>query len=142
MQQIYLLSQQRFTGGINSTGSIEIQPDGGISYFSGSGLGLTNIQADNVVGSLPTTEITSNDLEVSIDNISSRITINASNTGSVRVTAGNGFELTTGSFSGSGALLNSIPQSAIVGGVGGSGNEVFIGTGSFTVQLMRQDSSE
>jgi hypothetical protein len=128
-------AEQRFTGGIKSTGSIEIQPDGGISYFSGSGLGLTNIQADNVVGSLPTTEITSNDLEVSIDNISSRITINASNTGSVRVTAGNGFELTTGSFSGSGALLNSIPQSAIVGGVGGSGNEVFIGTGSFTASV-------
>jgi hypothetical protein len=128
-------AEQRFTGGIKSTGSIEIQPDGGVSYFSGSGLGLTNIQADNVVGSLPTTEITSNDLEVSIDNISSRITINASNTGSVRVTAGNGFELTTGSFSGSGALLNSIPQSAIVGGVGGSGNEVFIGTGSFTASV-------
>ena len=128
-------AEQRFTGGIKSTGSIEIQPDGGVSYFSGSGLGLTNIQAANVVGSLPTTEITSNDLEVSIDNISSRITINASNTGSVTVTAGNGFELTTGSFSGSGALLNSIPQSAIVGGVGGSGNEVFIGTGSFTASV-------
>jgi hypothetical protein len=128
-------AEQRFAGGIKLTGSIEIQPDGGLSYFSGSGLGLTNIQAANVVGSLPTTEITSNDLEVSIDNISSRITINASNTGSVRVTAGNGFELTTGSFSGSGALLNSIPPSAIVGGVGGSGNEVFIGTGSFTASV-------
>lgn len=126
---------QRFTGGIQSTGSIEIQPDGNTTYFSGSGLGLTNIQAANVVGSVISSEISSNDLVVSVDNIASRITINASNTGSVRVTAGNGFELTTGSFSGSGALLNSIPASAIVGGVGGSGNEVFIGTGSFTASV-------
>ena len=126
---------QKFSAGIQSTGSIEIKPDNNQTYFSGSGLGLTNIQAANIVGSVVSSEISANDLVVSVDNIASRITIDASNTGSVRVTAGNGFELTTGSFSGSGALLNSIPASAIVGGVGGSGNETFIGTGSVTASV-------
>jgi len=128
-------AEQRFAGGIKLTGSIAIQPDGGVSYFSGSGLGLTNIQAENVVGSLPTTELLAGDVEVSVNSISSTITINAATTGSILLTAAQGVTLTSGSYSGSGANLYDIPQSAIVGGVGGSGFGDKIVSGSSSASI-------
>ena len=127
-------AEQRFAGGIKLTGSIEIQPDGGVSYFSGSGLGLTNIPAENIVGVLSAgSSISQGDTSV-FTNADSTITLNASTTGSIILTAASGVILTTGSYSGSGANLYDIPGSAIIGGVGGGGG-ASIATGSVTASV-------
>jgi filamentous hemagglutinin len=127
-------AEQRFAGGIKLTGSIEIQPDGGVSYFSGSGLGLTNIPAENIVGALSAgTSISQGDTSI-FTNADSTITLNASTTGSILLTAARGVILTTGSYSGSGANLYDIPQSAIIGGGGsGFGDKIVSGSSSASI---------
>jgi hypothetical protein len=127
-------AEQRFAGGIKLTGSIEIQPDGGVSYFSGSGLGLTNIPAENIVGALSAgSSISQGDTSV-FTNADSTITLNASTTGSILLTAARGVILTTGSYSGSGANLYDIPQSAIIGGGGsGFGDKIISGSSSASI---------
>jgi hypothetical protein len=123
-------AEQRFELGIKSSGSIEIQPGQGI--FSGSGAGLTNIPASSIVGGVSTTQISDGDSFVSADADTGIVIQGVSGSISIAGTP----VLTSGShYSGSGAFLFDIPQSAIVGGVGGSATGDKIGSGSITASI-------
>jgi hypothetical protein len=131
-------AEQRFTDGIKITGSIsvingDIKLEGGA--YSGSGAQLSNIPASAIVGGVEVSgsEIVDGDSSVVANNLTG-VTITSQTSG---VQIFGDIRARSGSFSGSGALLHSIPGDAIVGGVAG-GNK--IASSSFSASIT--DSGE
>lgn len=113
-------AEQRFTDGVKLTGSLSVTTgdiilNGGV--FSGSGAQLFGIPATALVGGveLSGSQIVDGDASV-IANSVTGVTITSQTSG---VQIFGDILARSGSFSGSGALLHSIPGSAIEGGVDG-----------------------